>query len=199
MTKIKAIIFDAGGVYLEGNFTDFVNKSYKVLGINKTFSTKEEVVFDSNLNLGRVSLEECFRKYFGVPINESQMQEIIELWKTTWKLAPQMEDFVKKLSEKYSLAILSNSDLVNSLEYKKKGWYNPFDLLVLSHEVGILKPDKRIYELTVERLGLPGEACVFIDDQGKNLAPAAEFGMSTILYRNLEQLKDELERIGVKK
>lgn len=196
---MQAIIFDAGGVYLQGNFSDFVNRSYKVLGLNKTFSTQEEIVFDEDFNKGKVSAEECFRKYFGVPIKKyTQMQEILGLWKTTWKLQPKMRRLVNKLSDNYTLAILSNSDYLNTSEYKRKKWLDPFSVLVLSHEVGILKPDRRIYELTLERLGIPAESCVFIDDQEKNLVPARELGMRTILYRNLEQLTSEFERNGVK-
>jgi len=196
--EIKAIIFDAGGAYLEGNFTDFVNKSYKLLGIDKTFFIKEEIVFDEEFNLGKISAEECFRKFFGVPINDKQMEEIIKLWTTTWKLNPEMEEFVKKLGENYILAILSNSDPVNHQEYSRKGWFLPFKHLILSHEIGILKPDKRIYEITLEKLGIPGESCLFIDDQEKNLVPAREFGMKTIVYKNFIQMKEELEKIGVK-
>ena len=198
MADIKAIIFDAGGVYLQGNFTDFVNKCYKVLGINKTFSTKEEIVFDEELNLGRVGAEDCFRRYFWVPINDSQMEEILRLWKSTWILTPEMKDFVRRLENDYILAILSNSDYIYHQEYLRKGWFDPFNYLVLSHITGILKPDKRIYELALERLGIPAEECIFIDDQEKNLVPAREFGMKTILYKNLEQLDNELERMDVR-
>jgi len=197
MVKIQAIIFDAGGVYLQGNFSDFVNKGYKVLGLNKTFSTKEEIVFDHDFNLGKVGAEDCFRRYFGVPITDMQMQEILKLWKSAWNLQPEMRDLVIRLKDNYVLAILSNSDAVNSYEYKRKGWFNSFNVLILSEEVGILKPDKKIFELTLERLGIPGESCVFIDDQEKNLIPARELGMKTVLYKNLEQLTSELEKIGV--
>lgn len=198
MTKIQAIIFDAGGVYLQGNFSDFVNRSYKVLGLNKTFSTQEEIVFDEELNLGRVTAKECFRRYFDVPINDSQMEKIMGLWKTTWNLKPEMRRLVDKLEDDYVLAILSNSDSVNYQEYLRKRWFEPFNVLVLSHIIGILKPDKRIYEITLERLGVPAESCVFIDDQEKNLVPARELGMRTVLYKNSEQLMSEFERIGIK-
>lgn len=197
MEKIQAVILDAGGVYLQGSFVDFVNKSYRVLEIKKTFSTKEEVVFDEELNKGTVSAEECFCKYFGVSMTDKQMKEILRLWKSTWSLQPEMQGLVRRLQDNYTLAILSNSDLVNSQEYSRKGWYDPFKVLVLSHEQGILKPNKRIYEITMEKLGFPAELCVFVDDQEKNLIPARELGMITILYRNLEQMIEDLRKIGV--
>jgi len=198
MAEIQAVIFDVGGVYLQGSFVDFVNRGYRALSIEKTYSASEEITFDEDFNKGHIGAEECFTRYFGVPITNIQMQDILKLWKSTWKLQPEMSGLVKKLRENHRLSILSNSDPVNSLEYSRKGWYDPFEVLVLSHVVGIIKPDKRIYELTLERLKTPGESCVFIDDQERNLIPAQELGMKTVLYKTLEQLTRELAKIGVK-
>ena len=54
-----------------------------------------------------------------------------------------------------------------------------FDAWVISGEVGLRKPDPAIYELAAERLGLPPEACVFVDDLPGNLKPARALGMAT--------------------
>lgn len=195
---IKAVIFDVGGVYLQGSFIDFVNKSYKVLGIENTFHADKEVVFDSDYNRGKITAEECFRKYFGVPISDKQMERIFELWTTTWKATDEMLDLVRRLKGNYKLAILSNSDLVNSRKYRERGWYSNFEVLVLSHEEGILKPEQKIYDITLERLDLPASECVFIDDQEDALIPAREMGMQTLLYKSMEQLKRELADLSVK-
>jgi epoxide hydrolase-like predicted phosphatase len=195
---VKAIIFDVGGVYLQGSFTNFVNRSYQVLGIEDTFHTDKEVVFDSDYNRGKITAEECFRKYFGVPISDRQMQRILGLWTTTWKPTNEMLDLVGRLKNSYELAILSNSDVVNSKKYAERGWYSPFDVIVLSHEEGIPKPERRIYEIVLERLGLPPEECVFVDDQEDALVPARVMGMKTVLYRSTEQLERELAGLGVK-
>jgi putative hydrolase of the HAD superfamily len=57
-----------------------------------------------------------------------------------------------------------------------------FDAWVISAEVGLRKPDPKIYELAAERLGLVPSACVFVDDLGGNLKPAAALGMATVLH-----------------
>ena len=56
-----------------------------------------------------------------------------------------------------------------------------FDAWVISAEVRLRKPDPAIYELAAERLGLEPWACVFVDDLGGNLKPAAALGMATVL------------------
>jgi epoxide hydrolase-like predicted phosphatase len=58
-----------------------------------------------------------------------------------------------------------------------------FDAWVVSSDVGLRKPDPAIYELAAERLGLPPAACVYVDDIGGNLKPAAALGMAAVLHR----------------
>jgi epoxide hydrolase-like predicted phosphatase len=58
-----------------------------------------------------------------------------------------------------------------------------FDAWVISSEVGLRKPDPAVYEMAAERLGLPPDACVFVDDLPGNLKPARALGMATVLHR----------------
>jgi len=57
-----------------------------------------------------------------------------------------------------------------------------FDGVVISSEVGLRKPDPAIYELGARTIGLPPAECVFVDDLGGNLKPAAALGMATIKH-----------------
>ena len=192
---IKVIIFDVGNTYLDGSFVDFVNKSRRILGMDENFYTDKEIFFDKRLNKGEITIEECLKNYFKVPISDQQMKKIIVVWTSNWKLSNEMKELVIRLKKNYRLAILSNSDLLNSSIYTKKGWYKYFDTLILSHELGILKPEKEIYEVTIEKLGVKPNECLFIDDQEDCLKPAREMGMATILYKSVSQLKDDLKNI----
>lgn len=70
-----------------------------------------------------------------------------------------------------------------------------FDGIVISGEVGMRKPTRRIYELGAESIGLEPEECVFVDDLPFNLAPASELGMATVHHTNTDQTIAELERL----
>jgi putative hydrolase of the HAD superfamily len=70
-----------------------------------------------------------------------------------------------------------------------------FDVVVLSQELGIRKPDPRIYEEALKRLELPAERCVFVDDLGGNLKVAKELGMTTIRHERAEITLPELDRL----
>ncbi|MBD3208374.1 MAG: HAD-IA family hydrolase [Candidatus Nealsonbacteria bacterium] len=194
---IKAILFDVGGVYLEGSFNNFLHKANGVLGVDKNSNSKKEVTFDPGLNRGEIAVEECFKKYFGVEINSGQMRKIIDLWTSTWQLSDEMEKLVIKLKRDYKLAVLSNSDLLNSQNYTKKGWYRHFDVLILSHEIGFLKPEREIYEIAIRELEVDAGECLFIDDQEDCLKPAREMGMETILFRSISQLKEDLRNQNI--
>ncbi len=99
-----------------------------------------------------------------------------------------------ELKKKYKLALLSNdvsewsTHLTrhhNIMEY--------FDVSVISGEVGCRKPDKRIYEIILEKLKQPAQECVFIDNSVKNLMIARELGMDTILFnRDNEQYEGKI-------
>ncbi len=62
-----------------------------------------------------------------------------------------------------------------------------FETVVDSAFVGVRKPEARIYELTLERIGTPAEACLFIDDIGTNCEGAEAIGMKAIHFRDDEQ------------
>jgi len=70
-----------------------------------------------------------------------------------------------------------------------------FDAVVISGEVGLRKPHRDIYALGAERVGLDPADCVFVDDLGVNLAPAAELGMATVHHRAADETIAQLERL----
>jgi putative hydrolase of the HAD superfamily len=90
----------------------------------------------------------------------------------------------KAKQEGYRLAILSNElDLFYGVEFRTKLLFlADFDLIVDATYTGILKPDPRSYGAITEGLGLPAIACVFVDDQLKNINGAEAIGMNTVHF-----------------
>jgi putative hydrolase of the HAD superfamily len=78
--------------------------------------------------------------------------------------------------------LLSNS-WGDALAYDRALLEELFDGWVISSEVGLRKPDPAIYELAAERIGMPADACVYVDDLPGNLKPARALGMATVLHR----------------
>lgn len=78
--------------------------------------------------------------------------------------------------------------------YPREYFDRTFDTVVISGEVGMRKPEPRIYLHTCERMGLSPEDCVFIDDLEHNVRTAEELGMTGILHTDAAATKVELER-----
>ena len=83
--------------------------------------------------------------------------------------------------------------IVRSL-YDYTNW---FDGIVVSGEVGLIKPDRRIYELLVEVHGIRAEESVFIDDLAENVDAARALGFHGIHFVGPERLRDDLGAIGL--
>jgi HAD superfamily hydrolase (TIGR01509 family) len=70
-----------------------------------------------------------------------------------------------------------------------------FDAVVISGEVGMRKPEHRIYEFTLAQLDMPAPASIFVDDIFHNIKAAAEVGMAGIHHTSYETTKTELSTL----
>jgi putative hydrolase of the HAD superfamily len=111
-----------------------------------------------------------------------------------------MIDYMRELREReLRMAILTNNVREWEPHWRAKlpELDEIFELVVDSAFVGMRKPDPRIYELTVERLGggLTASDCVFVDDNEVNVEAARELGMTAVHFRENEQARAELEAL----
>ena len=89
--------------------------------------------------------------------------------------------------------LISNS--LGEGRYDRSSFPELFDGVVISGEVGMHKPQPEIYRLGAERVGLPPEECVFVDDLRENCAGAEAVGMTAVLHRGADSTVPELERL----
>jgi putative hydrolase of the HAD superfamily len=103
-------------------------------------------------------------------------------------------EYIKTLRSKYKTAVLSNAN-VGVLDRKiNPKWLNDcFDELIVSAEVGFMKPSPEIYKLTAKKLVVDLDECVFIDDKTVYCDGATALGMKAIWYRDFPQMKKKLE------
>jgi epoxide hydrolase-like predicted phosphatase len=89
-------------------------------------------------------------------------------------------------------ALLSNSW---GDHYPEELWDGTFDVVVLSGQVGMRKPDPAIFHHTTELLGVAPQACVFVDDLPHNVAAAVEVGMVGVLHETYEATAQRLSAL----
>lgn len=109
-----------------------------------------------------------------------------------------MLNLVESLNKGYQTGILSNTSkewLQYKVETFQLGRY--VNCITDSSSTGFAKPDPRIYHLALQRHGVnPKEAC-FVDDKERNLLPAREVGMHTIVFTDYDDCVKSLNKIGV--
>lgn len=198
---IKVGIFDVGGV-LHGSSGDYIFQD-----IINTLNVKEEIL--------RKAWDKFIDKLGKGQINENEFwQQILKETKSKQKLPKEsllsrefikhynrndaVIDLVNRLKNNgYKVAVLSNSIKAHSDYQYKIGIYQNFDEVVLSQEVGMQKPDSKIYKYLLKKLGIKAEEAFFVDDNVDNVKAAAKLGIKAILFKNVKQLEIELERLGV--
>ncbi len=133
----------------------------------------------------------------GARADDGLIERLMELDYDCWfRYDGAMLDFIREQKQAGTkLALLSNINLEGCAWLRKTaGWLGLFDVLVLSAEELLLKPEPAIYELCTGKLELPAAACLFIDDRQPNIDGARKAGLNACLYRGLDGLKDELAR-----
>lgn len=123
-----------------------------------------------------------------------------DVWREQQHLLWENVALIRALRPPYRTAILSNADISLRARIEQDlGIRDLFDAIICSAEVGLAKPDLAIYRLAADRLSLPTDACLFIDDYEPNIEAAEETGMRALLYRvdRGHQLKEQLAQLGV--
>ena len=101
----------------------------------------------------------------------------------------------KQLRKNYKLGFISNTITPHEKINRKRGLFDLFDVVVLSHKIGMTKDDKRIFLMTAKKLNVEPKECIFIDDVKDFVNTAKSVGMEGIQFRNSRQLESELKKL----
>jgi epoxide hydrolase-like predicted phosphatase len=145
--------------------------------------------------LSQVEWQAGLRQFIGM--TPAQLEGFVEDF---WKIYlgdpnPELVAYFSALRPRYRTALLSNSfDGAREREQDRYHFAERVDCIIYSHEVGLAKPDPRIYALTSQRLGVQPQEIVFLDDAERNVAAAAAYGFHAIVYQNNAQAIAEIDR-----
>lgn len=199
---IKAIIFDIGGVIVRTEDHSSRRQWEKKLGLAEWES--ETIVFNSEMGTkaqcGSITDAELWI-WVGQRLNLDD-SELAAFRAGFWAgdvLDSELVDYIRMLNGTgYQTAVISNAtdNLQNALSNQHQ-IADAFDLIVGSATEKVMKPDPRIYQRTLARLGRQPEEAVFIDDFAHNIQAAQELGMATIHFKKGTDVAAELEKLGV--
>jgi putative hydrolase of the HAD superfamily len=131
----------------------------------------------------------------GVLFNTASSLDL-EVYKKEIKTHVDVVDFANSLKEKgLKIGVLSNTIPGHINITRPMHVFDGFDELIFSYEVGLEKPDPKIYQLALDRLGIKAEEAIFIDDKSMYVDAAKAVGINGIVFTNLNQLKSDLNNL----
>lgn len=188
--NIEFLIFDMGNVIID------IDIDLTIKELKNELTEKEHLLADGFLKsalhadfetgaIGELEFRNGIRTTFN---REWEDAWIDKAWNTLLLSIPKERvSLLKALRKDYKLYLLSNT---NSIHFKvveeifktdsgEESFTSLFDRVFLSYEMGLKKPDKRIYEKVVQEIGAKPEQCLFFDDLEENLIAAKEVGLET--------------------
>lgn len=198
---IKAIIFDFGNVLLEWN-PWYVYRGYfdTEEAMKKFFDEVNFMEWNTKQDKGRKFKEGVADLSEQFPQHAQLIQAYHDHWKDSIgdSITGSVE-IVKRLKQAgYPLYGLSNwSAETFPFAREKYDFFDLFDDMVISAEVGYVKPEPEIYQIMLAKIGRPESKCLFIDDSLANINQAKQMGFVTIHFTSPVQLEDELNKMGL--
>lgn len=190
MKKPKAFIFDIFGVLCESFYTKWEKENWSL--ISESFD--EFLALSDEIDLGKkFQSDYCDLAAKKVGKTPGEIKQKIE---SSFNINYQLFDIVARLKKEYKTAICSNSSAVLTREMFSRQALelnNYFDEIFISSEVGLIKPDPKIFTLCADRLGLDLAECVFIDDSSKNIQSARSIGMIVYHFQDVGSFKEWLK------
>jgi len=194
----SALIVDFGGVLTTNVFESF-RDFCKAEGLDpdtvKSVFRERGEGLDLLRQLERGELEvDEFSERFGPLLGVGETDGLVErLFAGVEADEPMVEAVRRVKASGRPTGLVSNS--WGGTTYDRVVMDDLFDAIVISGEVGLNKPEPEIFRLAAERLGVPPEECVFVDDLRENCEGAEAVGMTAVLHRGADGTLPELERL----
>lgn len=195
---IRAVFFDLGGVILRTEYQAPRQHLADRLGLE--YDDLDRLVFagesSRRASVGEISTEEHWAEVTRqLKRPASERKAIREEFFAGDVLDHEIIDFIRALRPKYQTGLISNA-WPDMREYiRKQNFDDAFDSMVISAEVGVMKPEAEIYQLALEQLGVKPNESVFVDDFMVNIKGCQVVGMTGVHFRNWEQTLSELKQI----
>ncbi|MBI1294870.1 HAD-IA family hydrolase [bacterium] len=198
---IKAIIFDVGGVLIRTEDPLPRRRLEQRLGLSP--GQTEFIVFNSErgrgAQLGQLTSAQLWTNVQDeLGLDEAALSRFRDEFFGGDVLDRALIDFIRQLRSRYTTAIISNyMDELPALLRDVHSVDDAFDLIVVSSQEKIMKPDAEIFQRTLDRLNLRPEETIFIDDFAHNVEGARAVGMKAIHFGPGTDLRAELAVEGV--
>jgi len=196
--SIRAVFIDFGGVIMRTEDKGPRTRQAERLGM--TYRDLEKIFFESEssqrASKGEIPEEAhwlAVAKALGV--NRPEAGRIIDEFFSGDRADVALLDLLRSLRPERKVGLISNAWSGLRAFISGQKFEDVFDEMIISAEVGLVKPDPRIYHLALEKLGVLPEESVFLDDVLVNVEAARSAGMSAIQFTQPEKALEELKQL----
>jgi FMN phosphatase YigB (HAD superfamily) len=192
MAKIKAVIFDLNGIFLNGKpLSDRVEEKFEV---NKDIFWN---AFKTPLDISRKNKNTDSSIWQSVAdLLKITPDEFLEFWFSGENIDLEMLKFAKNLKDDGLKIFILSNNLKFRTEYYREHFpelFNTFDKTYFSWETGVAKPDSKSFENILNENNLCPSDCLYLDDSTKNVLAAIDLGIKSRVFEDINQTKKFIE------
>jgi len=201
MKKIKNIIFDLGGIFIELSYqkTEEAFVSLGVANFHELFTQHHSSPLFADLETGKISEFEFYDGFRQLLNIELTNQQIKDAWNAMLlNFHPERLSWLEEISKKYQTYLFSNTNIIHYNAVQKifrentgnSNFNDYFIKAYYSHELGLRKPDVEAFMEILKRENLVAEETLFVDDTPKNIEGAKQAGMHVVLIQSPKTVLD---------
>jgi len=198
-SSVVAVLFDVGGVLTAGTALGVRRRVARSLDLEDDRLAEAWSAADRGLATGGQKTEDAARRI--ASLVGRPMADVLEFWRAaaSEEFRPRAEllALARALRSTCRTGILSNTNSLHARVNRGAGLYDGFDPVLLSCELGLAKPDPRIFRRALDLLGTRPERCVLVDDRSTNARAACAEGMRGIRFTTTKALADQLRGLGL--
>ena len=196
--SIKAVFFDLGGVIVRTEFQAPRQQLAEKLGME--YDDLNKIVFDSDSGL-RASMGEITSDDHWASVLQRLKRPAAELTLIRDEFFAgdivdrTLVEYIRSLRGKYKTGLISNawSDLRDFIGREK--FEDAFDKMIISAEVGAVKPEPKIFQIALEQFGVSPNEAIFVDDFYDNIEGCEKVGIKGIHFKDVESALQQLKQI----
>lgn len=199
--KYSVMVFDLGNVLLPFDYDILIKRLDKIYsGLGKYFVD----IYFSNYDFhrayesGKISEEKFIKRMLEILDHKIDAETFCKYFSEIFEENKEVTALLPELKKKYKLILLSNTNSI----HEKYGWNNCeflklFDSLIVSHKVGAVKPEEKIYRAVEKASGLPSGKHIFIDDIKEYVNAAKKLGWDGIQFKDNNSFLGELKKRSI--
>jgi epoxide hydrolase-like predicted phosphatase len=196
--NFRAVFFDLGGVIIRTEYQ--APREHLAERLNMDYEDLVKVVFESETarkaSVGALSEDDHWLAVTGrLGRPAAELPSIQAEFFAGDVVDRGLIEFIRSLRPRYKTGVISNAWLGLRAYLTAQKLDEVFEPLVISAEVGVMKPDEKIYRIALERAGVQAAESIFVDDAPDNVEAAKALGMHGLLFRDPGPAMNELRKL----